>query len=119
MTSLEHIIDRRNFLLGSVAAALLPMAPAPRLETFTQWLNASRKDREAGLQACLDRIQAHKIPMVATLGRHVNDEMISFYVQTPGGFALEYGVGGKRVDWKDHIVFETTRGSDWGHNWVS
>lgn len=68
---------------------------------------------------CLDRIQAHKIPMVATLGRHVNDEMISFYVQTPGGFALEYGVGGKRVDWKDHIVFETTRGSDWGHNWVS
>src|ERR1700704_2703727 len=56
MTRFEPI-DRRSFLLGSVAAALLPIAPAPRLETFTQWLNASRKDREAALQPCLDRIR--------------------------------------------------------------
>ena len=57
MTSFERTIDRRRFLLGGVAAALLPMAPAPRLETFTQWLNASRKEREAGVQSCLDRIR--------------------------------------------------------------
>jgi Asp-tRNA(Asn)/Glu-tRNA(Gln) amidotransferase A subunit family amidase len=57
MTRFEPI-DRRRFLLGSVAAALRPIAPAPRLETFTQWLNASRKDREAALQPCLDRIRA-------------------------------------------------------------
>jgi len=66
---------------------------------------------------CLDRVRARNIPLVATLGRHVNDEMISFYVATPGGFALEYGAGGKRVDWRDNVVFETTRGSDWGHHW--
>ena len=58
MINFERTIDRRSFLRGSFAAALLRIAPAPRLETFTQWLNASRKDREGGLQACLDRIRA-------------------------------------------------------------
>src|SRR5712664_4569479 len=58
MTSFERTIDRRSFLRGSFAAALLRTAPAPRLETFTQWLNASRKDREAAMQPCLDRIRA-------------------------------------------------------------
>ena len=66
---------------------------------------------------CLDRVAKHKVPLVATLGRHVNDEMISFYMRTPGGFALEYGTGGKQMDWNENVVFETTRGSDWGHNW--
>src|SRR5438132_597398 len=58
MTSFERTIDRRSFLRGSFAAALLRTAPAPRLETFTQWLSASRKDREAAMQPCLDRIRA-------------------------------------------------------------
>src|SRR6266550_305546 len=57
MTQFERTIDLRTFLRGSFAAALLTIAPAPRLETFTQWLHASRKDREAGLQPCLDRIR--------------------------------------------------------------
>jgi len=66
---------------------------------------------------CLDRVARHDVPLLATLGRHVNDEMISFYMRTPGGFALEFGAGGKRMDWSEHLVFETTRGSDWGHQW--
>jgi 3,4-dihydroxy-9,10-secoandrosta-1,3,5(10)-triene-9,17-dione 4,5-dioxygenase len=66
----------------------------------------------------LDRIAQHKVPLAATLGRHVNDDMVSFYVWTPGGFALEFGCGGLVKDWeKDHSVFETTRGSHWGHQW--
>lgn len=66
----------------------------------------------------LDRVDAHKAPLVATLGRHVNDDMISFYVLTPGGFALEFGCGGMVKDWeREHTVFETTRGSHWGHRW--
>jgi len=51
-------IDRRSFLLASFAAAVRTAAPTPRLETFTQWLNAARKNREAALQPCLDRIRA-------------------------------------------------------------
>lgn len=66
----------------------------------------------------LDRANKHKVKMVATLGRHINDEMVSFYMATPGGFALEYGCGGKQVNWTTHTVFETTRGDDWGHAYV-
>ncbi|WP_448680753.1 VOC family protein [Pseudomonas nicosulfuronedens] len=66
----------------------------------------------------LDRIAQHKVPLAASLGRHVNDDMVSFYVWTPGGFALEFGCGGAVKDWEnDHTVFETTRGSHWGHQW--
>mgnify|MGYP006197280017 FL=1 len=66
----------------------------------------------------LDRIAQHNVPLAATMGRHVNDDMISFYVWTPGGFALEFGCGGLVKDWQnDHTVFETTRGSHWGHHW--
>jgi len=66
----------------------------------------------------LDRIAAHDVPLASTLGRHVNDDMVSFYVWTPGGFALEFGCGGLVKDWdNDHSVFETTRGSHWGHQW--
>ncbi len=50
-------IDRRTFLFGGVAAAMGVAAPASRLETFTDWLNASRRDRERALQPCLDHIQ--------------------------------------------------------------
>lgn len=68
----------------------------------------------------LDRIARHNVPLAATLGRHVNDEMVSFYVWTPGGFALEFGCGGLVKDWEnDHTVFETTRGSHWGHHWAA
>ena len=55
-------IDRRTFLLASFATAAgisaQARAQAPALETFTQWLNASRSARERALQACLDRIAA-------------------------------------------------------------
>ncbi|WP_248798122.1 VOC family protein [Pseudomonas sp. MWU13-2105] len=68
----------------------------------------------------LDRIAAHNVPLASSLGRHVNDEMVSFYVWTPGGFALEFGCGGLVKDWdNDHSVFETTRGSHWGHQWAA
>lgn len=63
-----------------------------------------------------DRMLHHGAKLMATLGRHVNDEMISFYVETPSGFAIEIGCGGKVVDWTTHSVFETTAVSLWGHD---
>ena len=67
---------------------------------------------------CLDRVAKHEVKLSATLGRHVNDDMISFYMVTPGGFSMEYGTGGRTVNWDENVVFETTRGSDWGHRFV-
>ncbi len=63
-----------------------------------------------------DRMLASGARPMATIGRHTNDHMISFYVETPGGFALEYGCGGKVVDWDRHTVFESTSASLWGHD---
>lgn len=72
---------------------------------------------EVGL--ALDRCTAHKVPLAGTLGRHVNDDMISFYMWGPGGTQVEFGCGGAIKDWAaDNIVFETTRGSHWGHQWL-
>ncbi|MGF7130120.1 3,4-dihydroxy-9,10-secoandrosta-1,3,5(10)-triene-9,17-dione 4,5-dioxygenase [Paraburkholderia sp. EB58] len=64
----------------------------------------------------LDRMAAQGVKLSATLGRHCNDHMISFYMKTPGGFDLEYGYGGLTVDWAQHTVFEATRVSLWGHD---
>jgi 3,4-dihydroxy-9,10-secoandrosta-1,3,5(10)-triene-9,17-dione 4,5-dioxygenase len=60
------------------------------------------------------------IPLQVTLGKHINDEMVSFYMYSPTGFTIEYGHGGKRIeDWSKHQVFEATRGSVWGHRFVA
>ncbi|MES2262786.1 MAG: VOC family protein [Pseudomonadota bacterium] len=64
----------------------------------------------------LDRVQQHGVKMSATLGRHCNDRMTSFYMKTPGGFDIEYGHGGLLVDWDKHSVYEATAVSLWGHD---
>jgi catechol 2,3-dioxygenase-like lactoylglutathione lyase family enzyme len=52
-----------------------------------------------------------------TLGRHVNDEVTSFYSWSPSKFLFEYGWGGRSIDpaaWTPH---ERTEGpSLWGHD---
>jgi Asp-tRNA(Asn)/Glu-tRNA(Gln) amidotransferase A subunit family amidase len=58
--SFNNHISRRSLLIGSVAsviAAKTGLAQTSRLETLTQWLNASRREREAALEQCLDRIR--------------------------------------------------------------
>jgi Asp-tRNA(Asn)/Glu-tRNA(Gln) amidotransferase A subunit family amidase len=56
------MMDRRTFLLAALAAAggaaMGTTTQTPRLETLTQWLDASRKTRQLALQQCLDRIRA-------------------------------------------------------------
>ncbi|MRV72076.1 biphenyl 2,3-dioxygenase [Duganella sp. FT92W] len=64
----------------------------------------------------LDRVRQHGVKMSATLGRHCNDRMTSFYMKTPGGFDMEYGHGGLVVDWDHHSVYEATAVSLWGHD---
>ena len=63
-----------------------------------------------------DRVLRAGARLMATLGKHTNDHMTSFYVQTPGGFALEYGFGGRQLDWERHTEFEFTEVSLWGHD---
>jgi catechol 2,3-dioxygenase-like lactoylglutathione lyase family enzyme len=64
--------------------------------------------------------------IVATLGRHPNDLVTSFYMHTPSDILIEYGWGGREVDdttwqpsemasvasfWGDHGLFDAMGGS--------
>ncbi len=54
--------------------------------------------------------------VVATLGRHSNDLITSFYQRTPSDMYVEYGWGGREVDdatWQPHEA--PTLRSYWGH----
>jgi catechol 2,3-dioxygenase-like lactoylglutathione lyase family enzyme len=44
-----------------------------------------------------DRCHDSAVPIARTLGRHPNDRMFSFYAQTPSGFDVEFGWGGRQV----------------------
>ena len=46
----------------------------------------------------LDQVKKAGIPVTVTLGKHSNDRMTSFYLRTPSGCDLEYGVGGLLID---------------------
>ncbi|ATA27630.1 2,3-dihydroxybiphenyl 1,2-dioxygenase [Mycobacterium lepraemurium] len=67
---------------------------------------------------CLDRALRRKVSMSATLGRHVNDLMLSFYMKTPGGFDVEFGCEGRKVEDDDWVARESTAVSLWGHDFT-
>ncbi len=64
-----------------------------------------------------DLAQAESDRIKVSLGRHNNDYMTSFYMQTPSDFLVEYGWGGRDVDvatWQP--VEMSTLASFWGHD---
>jgi 3,4-dihydroxy-9,10-secoandrosta-1,3,5(10)-triene-9,17-dione 4,5-dioxygenase len=63
----------------------------------------------------IDRCARRGGKLSASLGRHANDQMVSFYLQTPGGFDIEYGTDGLLVDDATWISRFTTAISEWGH----
>lgn len=65
----------------------------------------------------LDNVGRLGFSVSSTLGRHTNDKMVSFYVRAPGGWDLEYGTDGMRVDETHYTAEEITADSYWGHDW--
>jgi 2,3-dihydroxybiphenyl 1,2-dioxygenase len=63
-----------------------------------------------------DLAQQEEGRVAYTLGRHTNDYMMSYYANSPSGFFVESGWGGRVIDpvsWRQH---ETVDGpSFWGH----
>ena len=57
-TGVPTRLDRGTFLLANLALVTRVAAQSPRLETFSQWLAASRGTRDAALPPCIDRIRA-------------------------------------------------------------
>jgi 3,4-dihydroxy-9,10-secoandrosta-1,3,5(10)-triene-9,17-dione 4,5-dioxygenase len=94
----------------------LAFLPMPTPSGIVHLMIEVENSDDVGL--CLDRAQRRKVPMSATLGRHVNDLMLSFYMKTPGGFDVEYGCEGRQVHDEDWIARESTAVSLWGHDFT-
>ncbi|CAB4705947.1 MAG: 2,3-dihydroxybiphenyl 1,2-dioxygenase [Actinobacteria bacterium] len=90
--------------------AFLPMPNASKCVHIM--LEVSKLD---DVGRALERVRKHGAPLSATLGRHMNDEMVSFYVKSPGGFDIEFGTEGLQVDDARWVARESTAVSYWGH----
>jgi 3,4-dihydroxy-9,10-secoandrosta-1,3,5(10)-triene-9,17-dione 4,5-dioxygenase len=67
----------------------------------------------------LDKVNEQGIEIVSTLGKHTNDHMVSFYMKSPSGFAIEYGTGGRHIDDSVWITSKYDAASYWGHKRVA
>lgn len=65
----------------------------------------------------LDRAHRLEVPMMHTLGKHTNDQMVSFYVWSPENYAIEVGYDGLRVE-EPVPTYEITAGAYWGHRFI-
>jgi 2,3-dihydroxybiphenyl 1,2-dioxygenase len=90
--------------------ALVPVPAPKRLHHFMLQL---RSIDDVG--ATMYLVQDKGIELTATLGRHTNDHMLSFYMRTPSGFEIEYGWGGREVDDATWHVQKHHAPSIWGH----
>jgi 2,3-dihydroxybiphenyl 1,2-dioxygenase len=61
-----------------------------------------------------DIVRDRGIPVMLEPGKHTNDHMQSFYLQTPSGFWMEYGFGARVIgaDWE---IKKYDRPMLWGH----
>ncbi|MFD7599733.1 VOC family protein [Streptomyces mirabilis] len=69
-----------------------------------------------------DRAHEIGLPMASSLGRHIGDRMLSFYVRTPTGFDFEIGWDSVQVDehtWSAQYYdsHEGWVGEVWGHEY--
>lgn len=94
----------------------LAFLPIPNSTGIVHLMVEVENSDDVGL--CHDRALRRKVPMSATLGRHVNDLMLSFYMKTPGGFDVEFGCEGRQVNDDEWIARESTAVSLWGHDFT-
>jgi len=96
----------------SIAVGEGPVPPSGAVHVMLEYPNLTEVGKAH------DRMKALGYPESASLGRHVNDETVGFYVQTPGGFDLEIGCDSLVID---PASWQTTKHeaiSIWGHEWA-
>jgi biphenyl-2,3-diol 1,2-dioxygenase len=94
----------------TVALALVPFEIPQRLHHI-MFETLVRDD----VGAAFDRLWASDLAIPNGLGRHDNDGMFSFYLQTPAGFQIEVGYGARVITdhWDDNRQYDAI--SSWGH----
>ena len=93
----------------------LALAPWPQENGIIHFMLEVETLDQVGM--ALDRLHKRKFPLSSTLGRHTNDNMVSFYVATPSGFDIELGFDGLRVSEDGYTAEDITADSIWGHRW--
>ncbi|WOQ15686.1 VOC family protein [Raineyella sp. W15-4] len=63
-----------------------------------------------------DKVLNGAARMISGLGRHTNDKMISFYMDSPSHFGVEFGTGGLRIDDASWLPTWYTETQYWGHS---
>lgn len=96
----------------SVALGEMPQPPSGCVHIMLE----ARTMEDVG--RAYDRMRGAGVPQSASLGKHVNDEMTSFYMVTPGGFDLEFGCDGLVIDPANWETTAHTEISVWGHRWA-
>ena len=93
--------------------ALAPMPAPKRLHHFMVEM-ATLDD----VGFAMDRIEECGVKQTMTLGKHSNDQMVSFYAATPSGFEVEVGTAGIEVHDEVWRVTHHEVTSMWGHKRV-
>lgn len=91
----------------------LAIAPVPLPKKIAHLMFEVQDIDDVGraMYRCMDA----GVHLSMTLGRHSNDQMLSFYPLTPSGFDVEYGWGGLEVDDETWHVLTHEANSAWGH----
>lgn len=92
--------------------AFIEAPGAPKRLHHIMFEGNSLADVGTGRDLCL----AQGVPIAVDLGCHMNDRMVSFYMGSPSGFALEYGWGARTIDdatWQ--VEHYSSVDSIWGH----
>lgn len=91
----------------------LALAPVPIPKRVVHLMVEATSVDDVG--RALDRCMAAGTHLTFTLGRHSNDDMLSFYPLSPSGFDIEFGWGGLEVDDESWHVLTHETNSAWGH----
>lgn len=98
---------------GRDAGSLAPMPAPKRLHHFMVEM-ATLDD----VGFAMDCIGEYGVKQTMTLGKHSNDQMVSFYAATPSGFEVEVGTAGIEVHDDVWRVTHHEVTSMWGHKRV-
>jgi len=66
-----------------------------------------------------DLVQERDMQITMTLGRHMMDTLVSFYMRSPTGFDIEFGAGGVVLDDETFVQEKPSTPEVWGHKFVA
>src|SRR5688572_3827011 len=104
---------RATFMRCNARHHSLAVLAAPLPKRLLHFMAEVRELDEVG--RAIERAGRAGFAISATLGRHTNDRMISAYLQSPSGFEVEYGCGGRLIDEQRWSLETYDKAEVWGH----